>query len=64
VGEEQLQGGVVAAGEAEHPVGLQQAGGGDRAVGGDAGAAVGEGDHAAVGEPAVRAHDRRGRGTE
>lgn len=51
--EQDLQGGVVAAGEPEHPVGLQQSGGRDRPVGGHPSPApIGEGDHRAVGEVA------------
>ncbi|MEV4604110.1 hypothetical protein AB0K15_42930 [Amycolatopsis sp. NPDC049253] len=63
VGEQELKGGVVAAGEAEHAVGFEQAGCRDCRAGGDAGsAAVGDGDDAGVGEVAVGAHDgRRGR---
>ncbi|GAA2557548.1 hypothetical protein GCM10010210_34390 [Pseudonocardia hydrocarbonoxydans] len=60
--EQDPQGGIVAAGEPEHAVGLQQPGGRDRAVGGHPrAAAVGEGDHRAVGEIAVGTHDRRRR---
>jgi hypothetical protein len=63
--EDEVEGGVVAAGQPEHPLAVQEAAGGHRPVARDAGAAaVGGDDHAGVRERADGAPDRRRRGAE